>query len=248
VLIALAGLLLGGAAAWWWIRSDNQAPAAPETVAASEAAIAPPDESARPLPPLGQMDTFLRALLGTLSAHPDLARWLATDDLIRQMARGIDRISRGQSPAANLQVLRPTGDFNVRGSRSALTINPASFARYDRFAALVESMDARAVADVYRTIQPRLDEAYRELGQTSNDVDTAVDAALRLLIETPIPDEPIAVVPGQGATYAYRNRSFEDLAPAQKQLLRMGPANARIIQARLREIRAELTKADSRSR
>ena len=247
-IIALIGLILGGGGAWWWMRNTQRATAPPAATTATEAAIKDSPEPARPLPPLGQMDTFLRALLGTLSAHPDLARWLATDDLIHQMASGIDRISRGQSPAADVPVLRPSGDFAVTGRRASLTIRPDSFRRYDRFAALVESLDARAVAEAYRTIQPRLDEAYRALGRSEGGVDTALDIALQALIATPVPDAPVAVVPGKGATYAFRDPALERLSPPQKQLLRMGPDNMRVIQARLREIRAELTNSDKRVR
>jgi hypothetical protein len=186
------------------------------------------------------MDTFLRALLGALSSHPDFVRWLATDDLIRQMANAIDRVSRGQSPARDVPVLRPKGDFNVQRRTTQTTIGAASFRRYDALAALVESLDARAVADAYRTIQPRLDEAYRSLGRAEGGVDNAVSVALQLLIETPTTNDSIAVVPGRGATYAFADPRYESLAPVQKQLLRMGPANVRRIQGRLREIKASI--------
>lgn len=247
LLVAAAGLIVGGGAAWWWTRNTVTPPAAVATNE-TDAVVTEAKVPARTLPPLGQMDTFLRALLGALSSHPDFVRWLATDDLIRQMASGIDRISRGQSPAANLLVLRPTEDFAVSGRRASMTIDPASYRRYDRLAALVESLEARGVAEAYRTIQPRLDEAYRALGRSQGGVDAALDVGLQLLLDTPVPSEPIAVVPGKGATFAYKDPALEQLAPMQKQLLRMGPDNVRRIQARLRAIRAELMTADNRVR
>jgi hypothetical protein len=246
-LIAAAGLILGGGAAWWWTRGDRTPPSAATN--STEAVIAQEKVPERTLPPVGQMDTFLRALLGALSSHPDFVRWLATDDLIRQLANGIDRIARGQSPAADLSMLRPSGDFAVSGRRNALTIDPASYQRYDRLAALAESLEPRGVADAYLTIRPRLDEAYRALGRSEGgSIDEALDTALQRLIETPIPADPIALVPGKGATFAFRDPALEQLTPIQKQLLRMGPENARRIQARLRAIRSELTKSDNRSR
>lgn len=198
-----------------------------------------PPEPARALPALGQMDTFLRALLGTMSAHPDFARWLATDDLIRQMANVIDRISRGLSPATEVAVLRPQGDFDVT-RRGPPTISPASFRRYDGLAAIVDSLDAKAIVEAYRTIHPRLDEAYRSLGRTEGGVEQAIDVALQALIDTPVPVEPVRVITGKGATYAFADAQYERLQPAQKQLLRMGPDNVRRIQKRLREIQALL--------
>lgn len=247
MMVAAAGLIVGGGAAWWWTRADPKPPAAVATKS-SEAAIAEAKVPERTLPPLGQMDTFLRALLGALSSHPDFVRWLATDDLIRQMANGIDRISRGQSPAANLQVLRPSADFAAQRRGGATTIDPASYQRFDRLAALVESLEARGVVEAYHTVQPRLDEAYRGLGRTEGSVDNAIDSALQLLIETPVPSGPIELVPGKGATYAFRDPKLEQLAPIQKQLLRMGPDNMRRIQARLQAIRAELMQSASRVR
>jgi hypothetical protein len=246
LLVAAAGLIVGGTAAWWWTRSEGTPPASNATHS-TEAAVSEA-KPAHTLPPLGQMDTFLRALLGALTTHPDFARWLATDDLIRQMASGIDRISRGQSPAADLSVLRPAGDFDVIRRASTITLDTASFHRYDRFAALVESLEARGVAEAYRTIHPRLDEAYRALGRAEGGVDEAVDAALQLLLDTPATTEVIALRPGKGATYAYNDPQLEQLTPIQKQLLRMGPDNVRRIQARLRAIRAELIKSDNRAR
>jgi hypothetical protein len=248
VIVALAGLVIGGAAAWWWTRPAPVA-VAPAAAEGTEAAIPDTSGDAPPqLPPLTQMDTFLRALLGALSSHPEFVKWLATDDLIRQMARGIDRVSRGQSPASNVAVLRPAGDFAVARRRGEATIDPASFGRYDRLAAMVDSLDPRGVADAYRLIQPRLDEAYRALGRSETGVDDAMAAALQTLIDTPVPEAPIALVSGRGATFAFRDPRLEALTPAQKQLLRFGPDNQRRIQARLRAIRAELTRSESRAR
>jgi hypothetical protein len=236
VAIAAVGLVLGGIGAWWWAR-DRGEPPPPPLSAGTDGTVAAATAPARALPPLGQMDTFLRALLGSLSSRPELARWLATEDLIRQMAHAIDRISRGFSPAADLRVLQPKGTFATSGPRDRLTIAPASYHRYDGLAIVVSSLDARAVADAYRTIYPRLDEAYRGLGRTQGSVDTAVAAALQLVIDTPRVDEPIAVVPGKGATFAYADPQLEALRPIQKQLLRMGPENVARVQTRVREIK-----------
>jgi hypothetical protein len=188
------------------------------------------------------MDTFLRALMGALSSRPELAKWLGTEGLSRQMADAIDRTSRGLSPAPNLSVLAPRGIFEVRGRGDSLAIDPASYRRYDGLAAVVSSLDAGAVARAYKTIQPRLDEAYRALGRTDNSVDQAVRVALETLLATPVVQDPIRLVPGKGATYAYAEPRLEALAPVQKQLLRMGPQNVTRIQTRLREVSDALAR------
>lgn len=245
-VIAALGLLLGGIGAWWWTREPARSPQPATAATGTEAAVTPATEAARPLPPLGQMDTFLRALLGGLSSSPELARWLATDDLIQQMANAIDRVSRGQSPARDVAVLKPGGTFGTSGLRQRATIDPTSYRRYDGLALLVSSLDARSVADAYRTIQPRLDEAYRGLGRSEGTVDHAVSIALQTLIDTPVVREPIRVVPGTGVTYAYADPALETLTAAQKQLLRMGPDNVARIRERLQEIKAAIETANPR--
>jgi hypothetical protein len=240
LLIAGLGLVAGATGAWWWARSPAAPAAADGPRVATDAAVAPATEPIRPLPPLGQMDIFLRALLGTLSASPEWTRWLATDDLIRQMAHAIDVVARGRSPARELTVLRPDGAFRTTGSPRQLTLDPASYRRFDGLATAVASLDARAVAEVYRTIQPRLEEAYRALGRSESSVDQAVRAALQVLIDTPAVEDPIRLVPGAGATFAYADPRLQTLAPAQKQLIRMGPQNLARVTARLREIKTAI--------
>jgi hypothetical protein len=137
-------------------------------------------------------------------------------------------------------MLHPKAAFEITAKGGQMRVNPNSFRRYDPLATLVDALDARAVAEAYRTIQPRLEEAYRALGRSENSVDDAVSVALELLIDTPIAPDSAALTHGKGATYAFADAKYEQLAPAQKQLLRMGPANARRVQARLREILAAI--------
>lgn len=245
IVVAISALFLGALGGWWWMRSPEPARAAtPAAVTGTDVAIAPASAAERALPPVGQMDTFLRAMIGALSSHPQMARWLSTDDLIRQMADAVDKVSRGQAP--RVAVLRPANDFNVIGSRSDMRIDPASYKRYDALAAAVNSLHPAAVVDAYRTIQPRLDEAYRALGRSENTVDEALKIALQLLLATPDVRDPLRVVHGKGATYAFADPKLEALAPVQKQLLRMGPENARAIRTRLREISDQLAASKPR--
>jgi hypothetical protein len=235
-VVAIAGLVVGAGGAWWWARQATP-PARPAAKSGTEAVVPPESDAARQLPPLDQMDTFLRALLGTLSSSPELASWLTTDDLIRQMANGIDRMANGASPARELAVLKPKGSFAASQRRNEISIDPATYHRYDALAALVASLDARAVAEAYRTIRPRLDEAYRHLGRSEAGIDTAVSAALQQLIDTPDVRDPIRLVHGQGASYAFADPSIERAPPIQKQLIRMGPDNLNRVRMRLREIK-----------
>ncbi|MGE3189231.1 MAG: DUF3014 domain-containing protein, partial [Vicinamibacterales bacterium] len=245
VIAAIVGLVAGGLGAWWWI-SGRPAPPAPvaevQPTTGTDEPLASPPPPAVELPPLMEMDPFLRTLLGALSTRPELAAWLATDDLIRQLASAIDRDSRGASPARDLAVLAPQATFAVRRSGRQVTLDPAAYRRYDGIAETVASLDPEAVARAYRTILPRLAEAYRGLGYPEGHVEAAVDEAIRVLVDTPIVQDPVRLTEGPGATWLFADPALESLDPAQKQLLRMGPANVERIQTKLHAIRGAVAQ------
>jgi hypothetical protein len=156
------------------------------------------------------------------------------------MAWTIDRVSRGASPAGELRVLAPEGSLATLRPGRTRRIDESSYARYDGLAAALSSVDPAAVATAYRTIQPRLNEAYVALGRSESSVDVAVQQALDVLISTPIPSGPIEVVEGKGATWAFADPKLEALDPAQKHLLRMGPRNAARVIDTLKAVRKQL--------
>jgi hypothetical protein len=78
----------------------------------------------------------------------------------------------------------------------------------------------------------------RELGEVG-PFDRTLESALVSLLQVPVIDGEVAVVP-QGAMYQYADARLERLRGAQKQLLRMGPQNVRVIQAKLRAVASAL--------
>jgi hypothetical protein len=240
IIAALIVLLIAGGA--WWMTRRTEAPVndSPRAVTATDAPIEKPVEPPVPLPPLDEMDAFLRPLLSALSSRPELARWLATDDLIRQLAAAIAQASVGGSPARDFRVLAPQTPLTTAGRPTQRTLDPASYRRYDGLVAAVTSIDASAVAKIYRTIRPRLNDAYRSMGNADRDVDNAIRNALDILLDTPIVKGPIRVVEGAGATWAYADPDLESLLPTQKQLVRMGPANTETLLVWLRALRNAL--------
>ena len=77
--------------------------------------------------------------------------------------------------------------------------------------------------------------AHRELGSSDRSFDRTLERAIVALLDTPILDGPVRLKP-KGIGYAYADERLERLTGAQKQFLRMGPRNVRIMKARLREI------------
>lgn len=240
-IIAAVLVVIVAGGTWWLMRSgDTPANASPKAVTGTEAPIERPAPPVV-LPPLDQMDAFLRPLLQALSARPELVKWLATDDLIGQLAFAIDQASVGQTPARDFKVVAPIAPFVAAGRGTRRTIDPKSYARYDSLVLTVTSIDASRVAQIYKTVKPRLNEAYRRNGHPNTDIDRAVNQALDILIETPVVKDPIAIVEGDGARWDYADPKLESLEPSQKQLLRMGPAHVDALLVWLRALRNALS-------
>jgi len=233
--VAIVMLLAGGV--WWTRRTPPPANTAPAAVTATEAPItAPPPPVA--LPPLDQMDGFLRPLLQALSTRPEMVRWLATDDLVRQLAAAIDKASQGDNPAGGFMELAPGTRLAPTRSGSRRAIDPASYRRYDGLVTTVTTIDASAVARIYKTIRPRLNEAYQNMGHPGGSVDAAVQQALDMLLDTPVVKAPVLLVEGAGARWAYADPDLESLTSTQKQIVRMGPAHTEALLVWLRALQS----------
>jgi len=134
-----------------------------------------------------------------------------------------------------VKVLAPAGAFGVVQRSNNLYVDPRSYDRYNAQADAVASVDGAGSARVYTTLRPRIQEAYRELGVGNESFDRTLERAIRHLIETPAPSREPALEP-RGIGYGFVDVKLEDLSGAQKQLLRTGPRNMRLIQDKLREI------------
>lgn len=241
-IAAAVAMLAAGAAFWFFFRSAPEPQQAASEAPASAPAAAPPTAArslctspdAAVLPPLDQSDATVGKLVRALSSHPRVTAWLATKGLIRNFIVVVENIASGRTPARHLQALRLSGPFRVIDSRDALLVDPRSYERYTSTAAAVGSVDAQAAARLCATLEPRLEEAYRELGRAEM-FDQALERAIVLLLNTPVPAENVRLVP-KGAVYAFEDEALERLAPAQKQLIRMGPRNMRVVQDTLRRI------------
>jgi hypothetical protein len=233
--LVILGILVGA----WWMSRRSAAPTQPtKAVTSTEAPITTP--APPPLPPLDQMDPMMRSLLGALLDHPELAKWLATDGLLKQLAMAIDAAAQGKTPSRNFKVVAPATGFATTRRNNRRTIDPASYKRYNPLVTAVTSMDASGVAKVYKTIKPRLNEAYRNSGHPDGDIEQALQAALDTLLETPVVQDPVVVVEGKGALWVFADPKLESLTPSQKQLLRMGPEHVDAILVWLRALKTSL--------
>jgi hypothetical protein len=210
-------------------------PQTPATQAPAATPTAAPSSSATRLPSLEASDDFARSLAQTLSAHPELARWLAQTGLVRRLTVVVDNVSNGETPRPHLEFLAPKERFRARRGARTSSPDPASFKGYDRFADAIASVDAGSAARAFQTLEPLFDEAYKELGHPEAGFRKALLRAIRNLVAVPVLRDDVKLV--QHATlFRYEDKGLEGLSGAQKQFLRLGPRNVKLVQGKLREV------------
>ena len=124
---------------------------------------------------------------------------------------------RGFKPAA--EILAPLDADRQEVMRTRLARRKARFERRDPIAFL---------------------DAAGTIGPPGQRFDAVLSRAIQRMLDTPVPEGELEVVATPGVNYTYAAPELEQLGAAQKHLLRMGPTNARAIQAKLRELHKAL--------
>ncbi len=261
-VIVIATVILVGAAVvlWWWYTSRGAPPnggaggaeppgAAVDAVpadpaAAPEPAAAEPPSTAPAAPDLLGSDTLVRDLVRGVSRHAEWLVWLASDELVTSFVRAVGAVAYDEPPQGSLEPLRPDDGFSVvrRGQR----FYPAytSYRRFDLAVDVFESIDAAGAGRAWQQLEPLFERAHDELGYPGEFGDTLERAVTRLLA-TPMPESPpelrLRVI-----SFEYVDPALEELEPAQKLLLRLGPENGDRVRTKVRELYAALELEQSR--
>jgi len=256
-IVALLVILAGG---YLYLQSRDRQPPAPEPVATVEEApqeapdtlvrnplpeSAPVDPLAAllpdPLPALDASDAVMLKLAELLIARPDLVALVVPQEVIRRIVIAVENIPARNIPQNRLPLKQPEGRFAVTKSGEELFIDPETYKRYDRYAALMDGLDAGRVVDAYVHLYPLFQNAYRELGYPKAYFNDRLMLAIDNLLATPEVSGPIALVQ-PGMLYRYADPDLEALSAGQKLLLRMGPGNATVVKGKLTQLRKELMR------
>jgi len=247
-LMLVAGICLtvvvSGIAGILWFASNitGEAPDPPlaEVTQISVPTPAPTPSPLRPagnpLPMIPDADELLRSLATDLSAHPKLAAWLLNDRLVRRFVASVIAIAGGYSPRDELDFLQPIRPFIVLDDESSgLVIAPGSYQRYDTAAEVFTSLDTRGLIQLFHELKPAIDRAHSDLSWGDVDFEGRLREAVDHLLDVSVPSGQLAVE-RRVLTYSFADDRLEHLSDAQRQLLRMGPHNARRVQAKLHEL------------
>lgn len=206
----------------------------PQAAATAVASVAPQPAAAADAPIPADSDARLRDALAGLTPRELFQTWLKADHLLDRLVVTTVNLAEDESPRAQLPFLQPEHRFKAAHG----VIAPSSYARYDAFANVVSSLDEHRVAAAYRVLHPLLESAYHALGYPGRPFDAMATRALQRIVNAPVRDE--VAVKRVGSVWVFADEHLESLGPVEKQLLRMGPRNTRLLQEEARAIAGAL--------
>ena len=106
---------------------------------------------------------------------------------------------------------------------------------------VVQEADVKSLAVVYERLYPLFQQSYEDLGYPGKYFNDRLVEVIDHLLHAPEVSAPIKLVQPK-VFYEYADADLESRSAGQKLLIRMGPANARALKAKLREFRAEIVK------
>ncbi len=199
------------------------------------------EEPEEPLPSLEDSDELVRQEVTALS--PDFAELVKESGLIEKYLRIINDFSQALRIYKHLHFLPPPAPFVAGQDEQGWHISEKSYRRYDLLAKAFAATDASAAVSAFRKLRPLLQQAYREFGYPEQyRLEDLLKKAASEMIAAPVVEGRIDLVKPK-VFYQFADNKLESLSPVQKQMLRMGPDNTRIIQKKLRELVQEMVKA-----
>ncbi|MBL6752124.1 MAG: DUF3014 domain-containing protein [Nevskia sp.] len=217
------------------------APAPPAAPPESHYQIPEPPPAAAPAAPaaLDDSDSQMRQALEQLLGAP-AAAMLTPKNLVRRIVATVDSLDRAPIPVRLRAVGAVPGQLAVDGSGGAITLSPRNAQRYDVLIAGLRATDGARIGALYRSHYAWFQQAYEDLGYPGRYFNDRLVHVINHLLATPEVPYPVALAQS-GTLYTYADPALESLSSGQKILIRMGPDNAAVVKARLREIRRAVT-------
>lgn len=164
----------------------------------------------------------------------NLAQWFGAKDVIHQYIFLINDISQNQILAKNRKFLQPPKKLEVQKDGQGLYLDEKSYQRYDDFAQTIEQINVNKGVGVYQAFKPLLNHVYKLFSYPDTyQLDDIFLKAAANVIKAPVVEDRISLVK-HSLLYKFEDKKLEELSAVEKQMLRMGPKNTKIIQAKLR--------------
>jgi hypothetical protein len=252
--LAVVGLTVGGII--WLSRGDKAAPvetpiaAVPEeptapAPAAEEPAVKyplPEPVAESPLPPLNDSDAPALNALTDLIGKEAVERFVVPTELVRHFVVSVDNLTT-EKVVERIRAWKPApGTFVAGGSEEEPVLDPSNYQRYLGLVASIRALDTQRLVAAYTRHYPLFQEAYESLGHPPQYFNDRLIEVIDHLLATPEVRGPVALA-RPNVQFEYADPALESRSAGQKALIRMGNDNAKVVKDKLRELRAELSKA-----
>lgn len=196
-----------------------------------------------PLPELDASDEEYTRDLLTIAAQ--LKRWLFNNEQIRKTVFSLNDIAQGLSlPAKRLREISFPEPFSVTQEGGKMYISAQAYHRYDNLAQAINAIDKQGAVALYKKYLPLFQMVFAELSYPDNyQILDSIKAATGKIIQAPVIKGKIEVI-RPSVRYKFADPKLEQLSALDKQMLRMGPDNTRLIQNKLRELIQALIESE----
>jgi hypothetical protein len=202
--------------------------------------VAPPAGlEGKPVPPLTESDQAMQDALVAPLGKQTIGDLVISKDIARRIVATVDNLPRKRIGTQLLPVKPPARRIVTSGKGDVVTLSPANYARYSAYVRLAQAVDVKQLVALYVHFYPLFQQAYEELGYAKKYFNDRLVEAIDDILAAPDVQQPVKLVRPK-VLYEFADPELEDLSGGQKVLIRMGPENAAVIKAKLREIRHEL--------
>lgn len=246
---------VGIGAALYYGRTQRQAEQAAQQPAVTEPQATPPSAEppiknpleetppAKPLPELADSDPTTQDALGGVFGRT-LEPFLVPKNIIRNFVVTIDNLPRKKTAVQMWPVKPIGGELTTTGNGDEVTLTAENSARYEPLIKIVQSTDTAQLAAMYKQLYPLFQQAYVDQGYPEGYFNDRLVEVIDHLLAAPDPSGPV-LLRRPSVNYEFVDPELENRSAGQKMMIRLGPQNAAIVKAKLRELRKAIAKQGS---
>jgi hypothetical protein len=261
VFIAIVLLGIVGAGVWYYWQQKPAAPELPPIEVAEPVPVVdePPPEVDLPYPildvpvdeeeqetgpdyglpdtltALENADPLLNEQVGLLFPGERVWDSSAASELVSKFVGFIYALAEGDIDYRMLPLQSPKERFSVSNNGDEIYLKVESYQRYSQYAEAFAELDVERAIAVYKFFWPMLDQLFQQYGEPEKTLHGELLESLDLLLAAPELDKPPRLI-RPTVYYQFADPRLEALPGAQKQLVRMGPENTRLIKNKLRSL------------
>lgn len=200
-----------------------------------------PEPEPEPLPELNNSDRPVEQDLAQVTGRDSIESFLVPNRIIERLVVWLTSLD-GEAVPLRFRPLRHTpGLFAVDKEGDRLTVSEQNPQRYDAQINVLSRVDAASLVAVYLRYYPLFQEAYADLGQSGRHFNDRMIHVIDHLLAAPEISSPIKLVRPK-VQYRFADPGLEALSSGQKAMIRIGPAHAKTVKRKLRQIRAEILR------